>query len=179
MDIIECDDQVRIVHRWLSTWTLVFSVVVGIYAYLVYMGVMLLFADPERDLFLPGLLISISLPLLSIIMIACWLNRTMITVGNSLIEIRSSPLPFPSRIMLSSDDIIDIYARNNHRPNRIFWKRSYAIHTLDERGKQSRLWCCLFNVKNAEMISSELRRLVCKDGRGPFRTAKANGSAHG
>ena len=97
----------------------------------------------------------------------------------NLIEIKSFPLPFPVRRILPADDIIDVYVRNNLKPNKIFQIKSSEIHALNDRGKLNRVLGFLPNNEKAEMISRELKRVLCKKRRGPFRLVEADGVAHG
>ena len=179
MEVIKDSGQVRIIYRWFSRKTIVLSLVSGVYVYLVLRLGLDCFTDHQRDFFLVGLLVSISFLVLLILLSAAWLNQTMITIDRNLIEIKSFPLPFPFRRILPADEIIDIYARNNLKPNKIFQIKSSEIHALNDRGKLNKVLGFLPNNKKAEMISRELRRLVCERRRWPFRLAEADGVAHG
>ena len=179
MQVIEGSGQVRIVYKWFSRKTIALSILAGVYAYLILRVGSDCFTDHQRDLFLPGLLVSISSLLLFILLAASWLNRTIITVDHHRIEIRSFPLPFPVCKILPSDDIINVYARNNLKPNKIFQIKSSEIHALNDRGKLTRVLGFLPNNEKAEMISRELKRVVCEKRRGSFRLAEADGAAHG
>ena len=89
MEISEFNDEVQITHNWFSKWTIVLTALVGIYVYLIFEGGMGFFKDYERDLFLAEMLISISTPVIIVMLVACWLNQTLITVSDRSIEIRS------------------------------------------------------------------------------------------
>ena len=46
-----------------------------------------------------------------------WFNRTHIKVGQGIIEVRHRPFPWPGQKLLYSDDINQLYARENVRRN--------------------------------------------------------------
>jgi hypothetical protein len=179
MEVIEGSGQIKIVLRWFSRKTITLSILAGVYAYLILSVGLGCFTDPQRDLFLAGLLASITSLLLVFLLVAFWFNRTIITVDRHLIEIKSFPLPFPFRRIIPADDIIDVYARNNLKPNKIFQIRSSEIHALNDKGKLNRVLGFLPDNEKAEMISRELRGLVCKKRRWPFHLTEVGGVAHG
>ena len=179
MEICECNDGVKIIHSWFSKWTIVLSVAVGIYVYLIFRGGMGFFTDYEHDLFLAEMVISMSLPVIFVMLIACWLNQTLITIGDLSIEIRSFPLPFPARRTLAADDIIDVYARNNLNPSSMFQRKSFEIHALNDKGVQKAVLGFIANSKQAEMISRELKKIVCKGGQRSSSKPAVNGTQYG
>ena len=179
MEISECNDEVQITHYWFSKWTIVLTVAFGIYVYLIFRGGMGFFTDYERDLFLAEMLISLSLPIIFVMLTACWFNQTLITVGDRFIETRSFPLPFPVRRTLPADDIIDIYARNNLNPNSMFQKKSCEIHALNDKGMKKIVLGFMANSKQAEVISRELKKIVCNGGQRSLSEAVINGTLYG
>jgi hypothetical protein len=116
-----------------------------------------------------------SIPVILVILTAGWLNQTRISVDDRFIEITNFPLPFPARRIIEADDIINIYARNNLVPNRLIQKNFCGIHALNDRGEQKKLLGFMINIKQAELISGKLKKIVCMKTPGSISGTEMNG----